>query len=251
MININENTRKSARFWAMSHTSPHLDPKLVDAILNCYDDAENFVQAVDFVRSLLPENLSLDKKLEIVKLNVPCRFQISKQVGEYNIRPTVNRHERYFDAPFQHEILNSRGDLIARFNFYLTLAESGQTVLVINLVQGKMGQQEELTHLSKTIGENWRIFLVKEIRKIGQTHNLKVIGQIPSRFAISKKNELKMQLRLCIQTFLKAGIPIEDIDSSKVQEPLKEWAQKNLKTKQERKIEKPKPKRPETRRPRI
>ena len=67
--------------------------------------------------------------------------------------------------------------------------------------------------------------------------------------------EYKRQIRQYLQTYLKAGIPLEQIDTKKVSEFLKEWLQQNLKIKRQN-IEKvqneaneSKLTRPKTRRP--
>lgn len=227
---------------------------LIDIIKSKFKDPGDISLALRFVHELSGLTQSKDA-IRIAQANIN-QNKINMKIGEYTIKPSTDKF--HIESVFQHEIIDKTGARIATFDFYsLPQTQNQSGPIIINLIQGVRGCENELMDFSQKVGTNWRVFLVQMLKEKCDTEGLTLIGRLPGRFEFvgrlsTTDAEYRRQLRQYIQAYLKGGIKLENIDALRVGEEIpRKWVEENLRTKQKRRIEKPKPKRPEIKRPRI
>lgn len=216
---------------------PTMPKELVRRILAEYSNTDEAYLACYFVRNTLPRDMPVEEKIKIAKANIPNQNTINILIGEYTVKPTFG--EMHIEAVLQHEICDKEGKRIATFNFYVIPPDK----IVINNIQGKRKGEQDLLKLSKSLKDNWRIFIVKLVKRYASGKGLRIFGKLPQRFLLTEpeyQTEYRRVLRQYLQAYINGGIPIENIILEDVPESHKNWVIKNLITKQERKAEKPK-----------
>jgi hypothetical protein len=203
-------------------------------------------RVIGFALRLIPNlspHLDFRDKVRIAKFNyylLPRLKTFTERKGPYEFIFSLNR--RHIDTPMEFSI-QIMGNRIATINFYF-IQRNNQIELHINNLQGLKGSPNQtqnyyLTKLSEKLGENWRIYIIKRIKQFCENNNLKIIGELPTRFymidtPLSTDHEYKRQLRQYIQAYLKAGVSLEDIHYDLIEPETLDWIRNNLKIKGER-----------------
>ncbi len=219
---------------------PNMPEELVRRMLAEYEHPDEAYLACYFVRNTLPKDMPEDEKIKIAKANIPNKNTVYIKVGEYTIKPTSG--DTHPEAVLQHDICDKDGKQIATFNFYFIPPNK----IVINHIQGIRKGEQDLLNLSKSLKENWRIFIVELIKRYASDKGLVTFGKLPSRFYLTgpeNQTEYRRILRQYLQAYINGGIPIENIIIEKVHKSHRKWLETNLRTKRERKTENPKVKR--------
>lgn len=206
-----------------------------------------------FIFQILPKDIPLDVAIEIALYNINFfkkfnlhetlseRFQIKKKVeSDWWIHP---------ESPFQFNIA-SKGQRIATFSFYVIPKGDGLEIHVNNLQGSRYSYptkvrgppfvkikhtQDDLKDLNDFLKENWRIYVVKLLQNKFDKENVKIIGDLPK--LLTKKGRYKLMIRQYLQAYLKAGIPIDNIDVHNVEDQyFKNWIERNLRIKKEREL---------------
>ena len=173
----------------------------------------------DDIRKQLPKTLSEKDIEESVALTKKLGDRLAKRpptkVGVFSYRISTNKIHP--GNPIQLEIQDTQNNRIATFGFYVQ-SEGGEAKLVVNHVQGVRGKQEELGTLSRQVGENWRVWLVKRIKRVAATSKVRIAGSLPPLFFLigagASPQAYKRYVRQYKQTFRKAGIT--DIQTHKI-----------------------------------
>ena len=206
--------------------------------------------------SILPESLPFDLKVKTVRYNLNFfnnvdlykMFNINKKTG-FKIEFAKSMH---IETPNMIAISNKKGETISTFNFYFKFNENNKKPVVVlnNLQSGflKIHRSEnrkekleylrkELNRLNKTLGENWRVYFTKKVNQLAKNKRLSFNPELPARFGLfgpqSSEKEYWRQLRQYLQTYIKAGVPLKNIDVSRVHEDFKEKIVNNIKNKKE------------------
>jgi len=223
---------------------PNLKDKDVDLILNYFPTHEEAYYAFVFILSqVLPQDMPTREKIKIIKLNMEIFSNESMpkeiKLGDYKI--IKSKDYSHSEAQNQYEIQNKNGVRIATFNFYFIQPKgpNKKLELRINNIQGWNSKrmihsediEQELKKLNEYLGENWRVTIVKILKEISERYGFRIIGELPIHY---KKEFEKKMIRLYLQTYLKAGIQLEDIDFSMISNENKEWIRRNLQIKKER-----------------
>jgi hypothetical protein len=182
-------------------------------IKRSFKDPKKFKTALDFITFTLEHYpINTAKKIDITKFNLEA-FEKLKQLKIKKNGFTLERSTETLhpETPFQFEIKNSETERMATIGFYF-LPSSSQIELHINNIQGVRKKGEELKKLTELLGENWRIYIIKEIRKHFPEIHFKLIGDLPEcPIGFNKESKYLRELRQYLQTFLKGGILPENI----------------------------------------
>lgn len=208
-----------------------------------FETQEGRLIAYLFVSRVLPDLMPLSLKLRIAKYNLKYRAIMNAlKIDVANFRiVSAKQSDKHFEAPFQLDIITKTGKIIASVHYYLVppIEPTARPELHINLIQGKKDATKELEELTTALGENWRIYFVKKILELAQTHNLKPIGELPRRNWIFSDASISLTeyhrvLRQYIRTYLKAGLPVEHIAVTNVHEIIKPKIEQNLLNRKEK-----------------
>jgi len=202
----------------------------------------------------LPEQLPFELKVKSAIYNQKKRLEIDKFFSENinlgkDFEFSFNRNFTHPESMNEIKIVNKDKKIIATVNAFFIFNEKNKLSLIINNIQSGFGSvhhagkpnqklnylENELTKLNETLGENWRIHLTKKIKEYSAIKKIPLIMRLPPRYCLfgpeSTLPEYVRQIRQYIQTAIKAGIPIENIDTSIVQSKVKERFENNLKNK--------------------
>ncbi|PIU22009.1 MAG: hypothetical protein COT14_03360 [Candidatus Diapherotrites archaeon CG08_land_8_20_14_0_20_30_16] len=207
------------------------------------EDAKVIAQ---FIVHILPRNMSLDSAIRIALYNLEFfkHFDIQETLSErFQIRRAEGDWWMHHESPVQFEIVDTEMR-IATFSFYVVPTEKGLEIH-INSLQGSkyeyptMTQQlrstkDDLKELTEFLKINWRIHIVKLLQKRFANENVLIIGDLPKAFRYDPGEKYILMLRQYLQTFLQAGIPIEQIDTPNIHKKFKEWVRQNLRLKRKR-----------------
>lgn len=129
-----------------------------------------------------------------------------KQIGEFIARPTTLAH---VETPLSVEIFNKEGHRIASIG-YLLYHKNGILRALITNIQGVKGTRKDLEKLNGTLGENWRVNLVKQFVEKAARKKIIIEGKLPPLYGAiipaSSPKEHKRQIRQYRQTYRKAGL---------------------------------------------
>jgi hypothetical protein len=178
-------------------------------------------------------NLYKNNKLPEIKLKLGSDFFIHKLNENIHSESVIEYHIR------------SKEELLATFSIYFVLRDK-KPVLIVNNIQGFVNRSQfnekllknsryKLDLLNKELKENWRVFILRSLKKFAGSKKYHLRLELPNLFTndfsystISEK-EYKRQLRQYIQTALKAGLSIDQISLRKINIPsIKEAIRKNL-----------------------
>jgi len=218
----------------------HTPFELAEIISKFAKTPEEFILAIRLY-SYMPPNMNFREKIISTAFNISQRQKkIPINLPGYNLEYTTPIFEKngnikniHPENGMQIEISKAnQKERIATINFYYTI-EDGETNLRINNIQGINNKTNELINLTNELKENWRVAIVKKIITYGKTNKINVIGELPCDY-VSRKGENIRYTRQYIQTYLKAGISPEKIDTQNIMIPsFKEQFEKILKTKNE------------------
>ncbi|MDD5162600.1 MAG: hypothetical protein PHD95_00120 [Candidatus ainarchaeum sp.] len=163
----------------------------------------------------LPETLSSQDALASALLTSDLFQNLAAQkplkVGSFQIK--LSKNLIHVECPIQLGIQDNNQHRIATIGFFLQ-SQGGKLELHINHIQGERKRQNELKLFSEQVGENWRVWVAKRLKRIAERKKAKPVGVLPSLFflfgACSSPGEYKRQVRQYLQTFRKAGITTID-----------------------------------------
>ena len=221
-------------------------PKILDEIKVIAKTPEEFYCAFKLY-SHMPESMTHLSKMKAIQLNLSFRknAKIPNLLKDYKIEFTkpefnsdgfcINIHT---ESGMQIGITTKESNLpIATANFFFTI-EHNKIHSRINNIQGEEREYQKhtsqsLQNLSEKLNENWRIAIARTIREYCDSKNIKTILELPPmHLSGTSKSEYERQIRQYIQTALKAGFKIENIDIKNITEhPLRTGEHNNLKQK--------------------
>ncbi len=196
----------------------------VDSEFSKMMETKDEYSAVNRIFVQLPPKLTKEEKKRSALLTYKLHNALRKRtrpIGEFKYKVAVG--SIHYECPINVVILDKSENIIASLGFYL-LSRKGKTTLVINGIQGKRNMQEQLNALSKQVGENWRVWAVKRIKRVAKTSGITTSGSLPGLHALlqpSSPEEYKRQLRQYSQTFRKAEIL--EVLKHKVEPYPKQW----------------------------
>ncbi len=142
--------------------------------------------------------------------------QKPRQIGKFTFK--VSRDDIQVDCPIQFEVTDTKNNRIATFGFFTQKTPKGKEMQITN-IQGVEGEALSLKELSKTLKENYRVWIAKDLKKFADKRKMKTVGVLPEYFGFYWASYFEYQrvLRQCKQTFRKAGIT--NVDARRVEPP--------------------------------
>ncbi len=221
-----------------------LDEFIIRRICQFAKTKKDAIVIAKFVLHVLPRNLSLDDRIRIALINleffkrnnlrvtIAPKFKISKCESDWWLHP---------ECPIQFEI-SKEGQRIATFSFYVIPTQNELEIHVNNLQGVQEGYptleppflrytKDDLKELTELLKVNWRTHIIRLIKEKFSELHPKIIGDLPKLFKFIDHNKAILMLRQYVQTYLQAGIPIENISVHNVNENYEEWARNNLRLK--------------------
>ncbi len=137
--------------------------------------------------------------------------------GDFVISKTFLLHE---ESPLCFAIRTKDGKPVASVGGFIAF-QSGQPVIHLTNIQGATKSKRESNpreiheKLKEALGENWRVFLARQIAQYAGKKGKCVIGSLPPRFyamgpkgkiALASDKEFLRQIRQYRQTYRKAGL---------------------------------------------
>jgi hypothetical protein len=167
------------------------------------------------VFEILPSELTFEDKLKSISENLNFKKSNSLQFSlflkrEYQV--TMSKDKREDESPMQYEIKNYKKERIAVFNFFL-VSNKGELSVRTNNLKGISGKKYllELNKLNKKIGVDWRVLVLRVIKHYFEQRNIKVIHEMPRRFASTPPEYLRYS-KYYFNSAINAEIPLENID---------------------------------------
>jgi hypothetical protein len=197
--------------------------------------------ALSFIFETLPSSMPLSERYKIAKLNIritPYLKQIILKKDPFILTKSIGKQHSDSSLEFQ---IRKHGNIFATFSFYFVPSKDYKNLeMHIDLVQGKRDKSKVLKEFSTVLRENWRIYIVKQLKEFCDKHGMKCIGHLPKRYRfglymVSDKKYF-MQVRQYIQTYLKAGMKTTEISLMNLQDKFKQRIIENLKDKAKNKV---------------
>ena len=176
--------------------------------------------------------LSFRDQVRSFKLNarfIPAWLKsMPKKIGNFTVHYEIWKHP---ETPLTIEIRNQEGKRVATIGGLLYYEGKQPTIRVTNIQgdpvrkayeEGRRLFKEKKTkelerfaqakyaELSRPLGENWRVFFLKEVMAVAKSKGMPVVAELPRRYShivpLSTDKEYKRQIRQSKQTYRKAGL---------------------------------------------
>lgn len=220
--------------------------------LNCL--AFCFHKNIDVVTAIRSINFNLDffkdfdpksifGNLKDFELKLDPNYRHPESVFQINIidKKIGKQHHNYLINPKTNKTVSLPINPIASFSFYFIALPTG-IELRINNLQGRnlKGNEFLLNALNRSLGLNWRVFIVRNLIRFARSKGYRAIGELPmlirngdeDKLSIKDKERYIRELRQYLQAYIKSGMQSENIDSSLVPEKeiidFKAWIKKKI-----------------------
>jgi len=208
------------------------------------------IQVIKRMPEQLPFELKVKSAIYNQKTNLEMDEFLSKNINlGKDFKFSFDRSYTHSESMNEIKVINKNKKIIATLNAFFVFNEKNKLSLIINNIQSGFGSvhqgdrktqklnylEDELTKLNEALGENWRIYFTKKLKEYSALKKIPLIMRLPPRYYLfgpeSTLPEYVRQIRQYIQTAIKAGIPVENIDASIVESKIKDRFESNLKNK--------------------
>jgi|GEM_PF-2194044 len=183
----------------------------------------NITEILDRLKPSI-EFMKNNKNLESIKL------------GDYIIK-TEYGFPKHVENVIEFKIYSKENKIIGTIGFVISKNKKGLPQLIMNHLQGpepNINTLETINKLNKDLGVSWRNLVIRFLRNYAHKNKFKFIYLLPRDFNGSLpekmyRTEYKRQLRMYINSALKAGVLPEEIAFSKVPKKSGNKIKKSLK----------------------
>ena len=204
-------------------TTPEEIKKLV-SLTTKYTNNIDWAKRFAKLFASLPDNRSFEERLSSIRYNADffINTDINKLINKEKYFQSISLgdiNDCHPESAFEYKIWKDKDISVATFNFYFDVDKEKNVFLRINNIQGYRGSWEVLSTI------NWRLLIVNKLHEYSKINHINLIGELPVYYGGKEPNLRKeyheryiRQVKYYIITYLKAGVPIENINLNSIRD---------------------------------